>query len=68
MKGQIVGGMRINQIQPRMAQKEKPNLTEANFAKAKEAKATREQIEKIYNLTEEVWNTYNAQPNGITKD
>ncbi len=69
MKGQIVGGMRIKPIQPRIAPKEKPNFTEANFAAALKANATIEQIKTKYNLTkeiEELWN--NAQPNGTKKD
>jgi len=40
MKGQIVGGMRIKPLQPRIAPKEKPTFTEANFDAALKAKAT----------------------------
>lgn len=68
MKGQIVGGMRIKPIQPKI-NKVKPNFTEANFEAALKANATLEQIKSIYTLTpeiEELWN--NAQPLGTTQD
>lgn len=52
MKGEVVGGVRIKQVQP--IQKQKPFFTEANFEKAKQANATFEQIEKAYTLTEEI--------------
>lgn len=51
LKGDIVGGVRIKPIQPKA--KVKPLFTEANFAKAKEAKATIEQIVKIYDIDAE---------------
>jgi hypothetical protein len=54
MKGEIVGGVRIKPIQPKLQPIEKKQFTEANFAKAKEAKATIEQIEKAYSISEEV--------------
>jgi len=56
MKGDVVGGVRIRPVQPRIKVKE--NFTEANFEKAKNANATRQQIESIYNLTEEVYQKY----------
>lgn len=68
MKGQIVGGMRIKPIQPKI-NKVKPNFTEANFEAALKANATLEQIKSRYTLTpeiEELWN--NAQPIGTTQD
>lgn len=52
MKGEVVGGVRIKQVQP--VQKQKPPFTEANFEKAKAANATFEQIESGYTLTEEM--------------
>ena len=52
MKGEVVGGVRIKQVQP--IQKQKPLFTEANFEKAKQANATFEQIEKAYTLTEDI--------------
>lgn len=51
MKGDVVGGVRIKPIQPKA--KVKTKFTEANFAKAKEAKATIEQIVKIYDIDAE---------------
>ena len=51
MKGDVVGGVRIKPIQPKA--KSKKIFTEANFAKAKEAKATIEQITKIYEIDSE---------------
>lgn len=69
MKGQIVGGMRIKPLQPRITPKEKPNFTEANFEAAMKANATLEQIKTKYLITteiEELWN--NAQPNGTMQD
>ena len=50
MKGEVVGGVRIKQVQP--MSKQKPLFTEANFEKAKQANATFEQIEKAYILTD----------------
>lgn len=52
MKGEVVGGVRIKQVQP--VQKQKPPFTETNFEKAKAANATVEQIERAYTLTEEM--------------
>ena len=52
MKGEVVGGVRIKQVQP--MPKQKPAFTEANFEKAKAANATFEQIESGYTLTEEM--------------
>ena len=59
MKGVIVGGMRIKPLQPNIT-KVKPNFTEAQFDKAKEAGATLEQIKQKYNVTPEIealWKT-----------
>lgn len=63
MKGQIVGGMRIKPIQPKLEPKEKPLFLEANFESAKNAKATIEQIKERYKLTPEIeklWIAYNV--------
>jgi len=49
----IVSGVRIKPIQP-SAKKEKPFFAESNFEKAKGANASIEQIEQVYQLTEEV--------------
>lgn len=51
MKGETVGGVRIKPIQPKA--KSKKTFTEANFEKAKEAKATIDQITKIYEIDAE---------------
>jgi len=56
MKGEVVGGVRIKQVQP--IQKQKPVFTEADFAKAKQANATIERIERAYTLTEETKQKY----------
>lgn len=58
MMGAITDGVRIKPLQP--VTKVKPNFTVANFESAKKANATKEQIEKSYNLTTEIWNQYNA--------
>src|SRR5690606_3952170 len=56
MKGERVGGVRIRQTQPKI--KTKPQFTEANFEKAKEANATIEMIKKVYTITPEVEQKY----------
>lgn len=56
--GGTTQGVRIRPIQPRVEVKQKPIFSEANFAPAKKAKATREQIEKIYTLNEDVYQNY----------
>lgn len=56
MKGEVVGGVRIKQVQPQ--EKVKPHFTEANFEKAHKANATFEQIEKAYILTEDIKQKY----------
>jgi hypothetical protein len=69
MKGQIVGGMRIKPLQPKIEPKEKKQFTESQFESAMKAGATIEKIKEIYLVTpeiEELWN--NAQPSGTTKD
>ena len=57
MKGDVVGGIRINKIQPNI-KKQKPNFTEANFEKAKKAGATKEQILSVYEMSEETFLKY----------
>lgn len=54
--GGTTQGVRIRPIQPKV--NTKPLFTSANFEKAKQANATREQIEKIYTLTDDVYNQY----------
>jgi len=56
VSGGLTQGVRIRQVQPRV--NTKPLFTEANFEKAKKANATKEQIEKIYTLTDDVYNEY----------
>lgn len=56
MKGEVVGGIRIKPIQPKA--KVKLSFTEANFDKAKQANATKEQIEKSYTITDEIYKKY----------
>jgi hypothetical protein len=56
MKGEVVGGIRIKPIQPKT--KLKLSFTEANFDKAKQANATKEQIEKSYTITDEIYKKY----------
>jgi hypothetical protein len=58
MMGAITDGVRIKPLQP--VTKVKPDFTVDNFEAAKKANATKEQIEKSYNLTTEIWNQYNA--------
>jgi hypothetical protein len=60
MKGVTTQGVRIRAIQPNLQPKAKPLFTEANFDKAKKANATREQIEKIYQLNEATWLKYQS--------
>lgn len=54
MKGDIVGGVRISPVQPKVQVKEKPFFTEDNFEKAKQAGATIDKIKEIYQITNEV--------------
>jgi len=56
MKGEIVGGVRIKKVQPKLIQK--INFTEDNFKKAKEANATIEMIKKSYNITKDIETKY----------
>ncbi len=56
--GEIVSGVRIKPIKPELNSKPKPVFTEANFEKAKEAGATIEKIEAVYQLTGEVKSKY----------
>ncbi len=52
MMGAITDGIRIKPLRPKA--KEKKEFTEANFEAAFKAKATIEQIEKSYTITEEI--------------
>jgi hypothetical protein len=56
MKGAVVGGVRISPLQPK--EKVKPSFTEAQFEKAKAAKATIEQIKKAYSITKAIEKKY----------
>lgn len=58
MKGDIVGGVRIRPIQPQLT-KIKPQFTESNFEKAKQAGATIEVIQKSYTIDAETILKYN---------
>jgi len=49
MKGETVSGVRIRPLQPKT--KAKPLFTEANFLKAKTARATIDMIKKNYEIT-----------------
>ena len=64
MMGAITDGIRIKPLQP--IEKVKKDFAEANFEAARKAKATKEQIEKSYNLTEEIWKLYNSVPTSGT--
>jgi len=50
----IVSGIRVKPLKPVIQPKAKPVFTDANFEKAKEAGATIEAIENVYQITEEV--------------
>jgi len=54
MKGEVVGGVRIKPIQPKLQPIEKKPFTESQFEQAKLAGATIEIIEKKYTITEEL--------------
>jgi len=56
MKGEVVGGVRIRQVQPKP--KDKPMFSKANFERAKQAQADIPTIEKSYTITEEVKQQY----------
>lgn len=56
MMGAITDGVRIKPIQPKA--KEKKEFTESNFEAAFKAKATIEQIEKSYTITDEIKTKY----------
>ena len=57
MKGEVVGGVRIRQIQPKI-NVTKPIFTESNFEKAKGANATIEVIKDRYSITKDVEQKY----------
>ena len=56
MKGEVVGGVRIRQVQPK--EKVKPFFKEANFENAKKANATIDIIKKAYSITKEIEKNY----------
>jgi len=58
-----VDGISVKALQP-ILNKPKPNFLETNFADAKKANATIEQIKSKYTLTPEIeilWNTYSKE-------
>lgn len=57
MKGEVVGGVRINPVMPKI-QKAKPVFNEDNFKKAKEANATIALIKSRYDITPEMAKKY----------
>ena len=57
MKGEVVGGLRIRQVQPKV-NKSKPEFTSANFEKAQKAKASVEKIKEIYTISPDVEKAY----------
>lgn len=63
MMGVVVDGIRIKPLQP-VLNKPKPNFSESNFADAKKANATIEQIKSKYSLTPETetaWDKFNKE-------
>lgn len=56
MMGAITDGIRIKPLRPKA--KEKKEFTESNFEAAFKAKATIEQIEKSYTITDEIKSKY----------
>ena len=58
MMGAITDGIRVKPLRP--ITKVKPNFTEKNFAAAKTAKATIEQIKSKYTVTEEIEKLWNS--------
>lgn len=52
--GGFTQGVRISPVQP-IVNTQKPIFTEVNFEKAKKANATKEQIESVYTLSNEIW-------------
>lgn len=58
VSGGVTQGVRIAKIQPRAIVKKKPTFSESNFEAAKKANATKEQIQSIYTITEDVYAKY----------
>lgn len=58
MKGEVVGGVRINPVQPKLEPISKPEFTKANFDAAKKANATIERIKEKYTITPELEKEY----------
>lgn len=58
MKGETVGGIKIDPIQPKIGTQPKPLFDESRFQAAKEANATIEGIKQRYELTPEVEQQY----------
>jgi hypothetical protein len=57
MKGEVVGGVRIRNVQPKA--KAKPVFTEENFPVAKEKGFSIDQIKQFYDVSEEMEIKYN---------
>ena len=57
MKGEVVGGIRIRPVQPKIVQPKKP-LSQESFDKALAKKATLEQVQSIYSMTAEQIENY----------
>lgn len=60
MKGEIVGGVRVRPIQPRLQQPPKPVFDASRFEAAKKAGATIERIKESYNITPDIEKEYLA--------
>lgn len=60
MAGSVVGGVKVRPIQPRTAEKKKPEFTSANFEAAKKASASIEKIKELYTISPEIEREYLA--------
>lgn len=58
MKGEVVGGVRITPIQPKLEPVAKPAFTKDRFEAAKKANATVERIKETYTLSPELEKEY----------
>lgn len=57
MKGEVVGGIRIKPVQPKITKPKQP-LSQESFDKALAKKATLEQVQSIYTMTSEQIENY----------
>lgn len=60
MKGETVGGVRIDPVQPKSAPQQKKPFTKEQFDKAKKAGATIEKIQELYTITPEIEAEYKS--------